>query len=90
MAGAANVFSGPVIVASVAVSSEKQPNMGIAVNVQPVSVLGDRITVTTVCPKGAFLCALDARQAQMLIDDITKGIAVLHRLESGAPSGMVQ
>lgn len=90
MARIANVFSGPVIVASVAVSSDPQPNMGVAVNVQPIAVLGDRITVTTVCPKGAFLCALDARQAEMLISDLTKGIAALRRMEAGSPSGTVQ
>lgn len=86
----ANVFSGPVIIASVAVSSDPQPNMGVAVNVQPITMLGDRITVTTVCPKGAFLCALNAKQAAMLIDDLVKGIAALQRLEAGAPSGVVQ
>lgn len=84
------VYSGTIIAASVAVSHDPQPNMGIAVHVQPIPVVGDSITVTTTCPRGAFISVLDAEQAQMLIDDLVKGIAALQRLAAGSPSGAVQ
>lgn len=90
MGGGMTLSSGPVVLASVAVSLDPQPNMGIAVHVQALPVLGDRITLATTCPMGAFVAALDATQAQMLIDDLTKGIAALGRIEAGSPSGAVQ
>jgi len=86
----ANVFSGPVILASVGVSYDPQPNSGVAVNVQPVAPLGNRITVATVWPAGASLCVLDAAQAKMLIEDLAKALAALQRLHAGSPSGAVQ
>lgn len=85
-----SVYSGNVILASVAVSHDPQPSMGVAVHVQSLPVLGDRITVATMCPAGAFIGALDADQARMLIDDLVKGIATLQRLHAGSPSGVVQ
>lgn len=84
------VYSGTVITASVAVSHDPQPSVGIAVHVQPIPVIGNSITVTTTCPKGAFISVLDAKQAKMLIDDLTTAIGALQRLDAGSPSGAVQ
>ncbi|MFN3676194.1 MAG: hypothetical protein ACK4TC_09455 [Sphingomonas pseudosanguinis] len=88
--GGVGLFSGPIICATVATTLDPQPSMGIAVITQPVPALGDRITVATVCPLGAFVCVLDEAQAKMLIHDLTKGLEVLGRLQAGSPSGAVQ